>query len=380
MAFGLYVHFPFCKNKCSYCDFYKELHRASLEKEFYEALNIETELVAEKQALIDKEITTVFIGGGTPTLTDVEYFTHWLETLKRFFFLSDNIEFSIENNPEFITLEKMQAFKELGINRPVFGVQSFNEKLLKVLRRKHKSHAVYRAVYLANVLGFENFGVDLIFGLPGQTSKMLSADIDQLIDLDPPHISFYQLTVEPGTDLADGVERGRLKMPDQELTLAQYRGGCSQMAENGYHRYEVLSFAREGFECQHNLGYWEGQDYIGLGPSAHSFVAGQRYSNAADVREYIDSLKNKRERPLIKDESSFEDRMTEAIMLGLRTSRGIERSRFASRFGVELEKKLDSEQYKIFVNSGHLLSEKNTVRLSDEGIYLADEITRRLVK
>ena len=380
MAFGLYVHFPFCKNKCSYCDFYKELHSVPQEKEFYEALKIETELVGEHQAPLDNEIGTVFIGGGTPTLTEVDFFADWLETLKKYFVFKDNLEFSVENNPEFVTLDKLRAFRQLGVNRPVFGVQSFNEKLLKVLRRKHQPHAVYRAVYFTNVLGFANFGVDLIFGLPGQTAKMLSADIDQLLELEPPHISFYQLTVEPGTDLAERVEKGRLKMPDQELTLALYRGGCAQMADSGYHRYEVSSFAREGFECRHNLGYWEGREYIGLGPSAHSFVAGQRFSNEADVGCYIDSLKNRRERPLITDESSFEERMTEAIMLGLRTSQGIDRSRFASRFGVELEKKLDREQYRIFIESGHLLSERNTVRLSDEGICLADEITRRLLK
>ncbi|MBN1211451.1 MAG: radical SAM family heme chaperone HemW [candidate division Zixibacteria bacterium] len=380
MAFGLYVHFPFCKNRCSYCDFYKELHSVEQEKDFYEALKIETELVARDQAVIDPEISTVFIGGGTPTLSNIRRLTDWVELLKKHFTFAGDLEFSIENNPEFVTLEKLEAYRALGINRPVFGVQSFNEKLLKVLKRKHKPFSVYKSIYLTNVLGFENFGVDLIFGLPGQTARMLSADIDQLIDLEPPHISFYQLTVEPGTDLARRVHSGRLKMPDQELNLALYKGGCAQLAEHGYRRYEVSSFAREGFECRHNLGYWEGGDYIGLGPSAHSFVRGRRSSNVADVREYIESLTKKGKRPVVEDRSSLDDRMLEAIMLGLRTARGIDRHQFAARFGVALEKKLDQTQYKIFLESGHLLADSDSVRLSDEGIYLADEITRRLIK
>ena len=380
MAFGLYVHFPFCKNHCSYCDFYKELHSAEREKDFYEALKIETELVAANQAVVDPEITTLFIGGGTPTLTNIKRLSDWVKLLKKHFTFADNIEFSIENNPEFVTLEKLEAFRELGVNRPIFGVQSFNEKLLKILKRKHKPFSVYKSIYLTNVLGFENFGVDLIFGLPGQTAKMLSADLDQLIDLDPPHISFYQLTVEPGTELASRVLSGRLKMPDQELNLALYKGGCAQMAEHGYRRYEVSSFARKGFECRHNQGYWEGGDYIGLGPSAHSFVRGQRSSNAASVVKYVESLTKNGTRPLVKDKSTLDDRMMEAIMLGLRTARGIDRHQFASRFGVALEKKLDKTQYKIFIESGHLVADNDSVRLTDEGIVLADEITRRLIK
>lgn len=379
MAFGLYVHFPFCKNRCSYCDFYKELHSPELEKEFYSALRIETELVAQNQAVIDNEIGTIFIGGGTPTLTNIKRLTDWLKLLKKYFSLASDIEFSIENNPEFVTPEKLQAFKDLGVTRPVYGVQSFNEKLLRLLDRKHQPFAVHKAIYLTNVIGFNNFGVDLIFGLPGQTTRMLSDDIDQLVDLEPPHISFYQLTVEPGTILDDKVASGKLKMPDQELSLALYKGGCRQLIDSGYKRYEVSSFAKDGFECRHNMGYWEGGDYIGLGPSAHSFIQGQRYANIADINIYMQRLKQK-QRPLVKERLSHDDRMLEAIMLGLRTARGIDRHQFASRFGVALDKKLDKEQYKIFLESGHLVSDSDSLRLSDEGIYLADEITRRLIK
>ena len=379
MQLGLYVHFPFCTNACSYCDFYKEKYEQNIEKEFFHALRIETELAADDPVIQNAEIVTIFIGGGTPSLVNPDLFADWLSLLKRYFIVGDNIEFTIECNPESITLEQIQVMRELGVNRPVFGIQSFNTELLRLLDRKHNPFHSQRAIYYANALGFRNFGVDMIFGLPGQTSKMLSKDLDQLLDLVPPHISFYQLTVEEGTPLARKVAQGKVRIPDQELLLAMYRGGVEQMSEYGYHRYEVSSFAQPGYECKHNLRYWEGGDFLGLGPSAHSFIQNQRFANCANVYEYISSLQSGK-LPRCIDKSGNEERMTEAIMLGLRMSQGISRSAFAKRFGVSLEEKLDREQFKILVESGHLIPDKGNLRLSDEGIYLADEITRRLIK
>jgi oxygen-independent coproporphyrinogen III oxidase len=379
MPFGLYVHFPFCRNKCSYCDFYKELFDAGLEKNFYDALRIETELCAEAYAGQDNRISTIFIGGGTPSLTNLTLFADWLSLLKKHFSVPTGIEFSVENNPDSVNLEILSAFKELGVNRPTFGIQSFDLHLLKLLNRKHNPDHSYKAVYLTNALGYTNFGLDLIFGLPRQTSKILSKDLDDVIDLNPPHISFYQLTVEPGTKLAERVASGSLKMPEQEFNLALYKGGCERMAEAGYVRYEISSFAKPGFECKHNLGYWEGNDYLALGPSGHSFMNNQRFANLPDVVQYIKSLKSGK-RPIVIDDSGNDERMVEAIMLGLRTSRGIDRHQFAMRFGSSVEERLNLPQYDLFVQSGHLIAEEKTLRLSDDGIVLADEITRRLIR
>jgi len=379
MPIGLYVHFPFCRNRCAYCDFYKELHDPGLEQHFYDALAIETELVAASSAGRRVDIGTIYVGGGTPSLTNIDLFARWLDQARDLFSFAAEPEFSIEHNPETVTREKLAALRDLGCNRPVFGVQSFDQRLLKLLGRRHRPRSSHKAVYLANALGFENFGLDLMFGLPGQTSKMLSADLDHLLDLEPPHISFYQLTIEEGTRLAEQVKAGKVKPVDAELLLAMYRGGCEQMADEGYVRYEVSSFARPGFECRHNLGYWEGGDYIGLGPSAHSFVGNERYSNIADLAGYVESLKSGR-RPLIEDRSGVEQRMMEAIMLGLRTARGINRRQFAARFGRPLDDRLDRKQYELFIQSGHLIPDRGRLRLSDEGICLADEITRRLLK
>ncbi|PWB75273.1 coproporphyrinogen III oxidase [candidate division GN15 bacterium] len=379
MPFGLYLHFPFCRNRCSYCDFYKELFDAGLEAQFYDALRTETELCAEAHAGHDREISTIFIGGGTPSLTNLSLLADWLTLVRTLFTVPAGIEFSIETNPESVTLENLTAFKQMGVNRPLFGIQSFNLALLKLLDRRHNPDDSYRAIYNANVLGFDNFGVDMIFGLPGQSMKMLSRDIDEFVDLNPPHISFYQLTVEHGTPLARKVETGKLVMPNQESSMAMYRGGIERFTEAAYHRYEVSSLARPGFECRHNLGYWEGREYLGLGPSAHSFMQGKRFANLSSVRDYLASLKSG-VRPIVYDESGIEDRMVEAIMLGLRMARGIDRHQFAARFGRSLESRFDPHNYDLLRNSGHIVDEDGVVRLSDEGILLADEITRRLLK
>ncbi len=379
MSFGLYLHFPFCRNKCAYCDFYKEVHDVDLEVRFYEALEVETRLAAEALETANREISTLYVGGGTPSLANLRLFGDWLEQLQWVFSIPRRIEFSFECNPESVDKGMLEELRRFGVNRPIFGMQSFNQKLLKTLGRTHRVRDSHRAVYLANALGFDNFGTDLIFGLPRQTGKLLSADLDHLVALDPPHISFYQLTVEPGTVLADKVEAGRLKMPDDELSYAMYRGGVEYLTECGYERYEVSSFAKPGFECRHNQGYWEGKDYLGLGPSAHSFMGGRRFANSPDFKEYVVSL-DKGDRPLVVDESGTKERIVETIMLGLRTSKGIDRRAFKRQFGNKLDKYLKRNNLDILLESGHLLSDVDGLRLTDEGFFLADEIIGRLVK
>ncbi|MDH3891700.1 MAG: radical SAM family heme chaperone HemW [candidate division Zixibacteria bacterium] len=377
MPLGLYLHYPFCRNRCSYCDFYKELHDTKLQKQFFDALRTETDLIAGQCG--KRRVRSIFIGGGTPSLMPVELLEDWLAQVRDLFIVEDDFEFSVESNPESVSLELLQSWQSLGVNRPLFGVQSFDPQLLKLLDRRHSPKDSHRAVYHANALGFASFGLDLIFGLPGQNSDKLSADLEQFVDLAPPHISFYQLTIEDGTVLADRVADGSIKLPDEELNLAMYRAGVQKMEEAGYRRYEVSSFAKPGFECRHNLGYWEGDEYLGLGPSAHSFIDGQRLFNYDNLHRYIETL-DKGHLPQVVDESGLDERMTEAIMLGLRTTQGISRKRFVKRFGVSLRDRLDQSHYRRLVESGHLLPDRGKLRLSDEGFYLVDEITRCLIK
>lgn len=379
MALGLYLHFPFCRHKCSYCDFYKELHSPQTETEFYRCLTLETNLVADSIGPGQATLATIYIGGGTPSLTNLDKFENWLEQIRTRFEFAGRPEISFEANPESVSLELLMRLQELGVNRPVFGIQSFDTRHLKLMNRRHRIADTHRSVYWANALGYDNYGVDLLFGFPKQSSSMLSDDLDQLVELDAPHISLYQLTVEEGTPLADKVARGKIKMPDDDFLGTLYRAAHEHLAESGYVRYEVCSFAREGHECRHNLGYWWGHDYIGLGPSAHSFVNGRRFANSPDLSTYVKAL-DRGERPLVLDESGAEQRMTEAIMLGLRTTRGINRVDFEERFGFRLEDRIRRDQLQILLETGHVEADDEYVRLSDDGLFLIDEITQRLVR
>lgn len=378
MPLSLYLHFPFCRNRCHYCDFYKELHDESNESRYFAALAIETELAVAEYHLEGRRLSSIFIGGGTPSLADVRHLARWIDTVRHLFEFSDDLEFSIESNPESVTVDKLKGWRELGVNRPIFGIQSFNEELLRRLGRRHCPHDSHRAVYQTGAMGYRNFGVDLIFGLPGQTTKMLSADLDHLLTLKPPHISFYQLTVEPGTALAAAVSAGQITVPKQELALSMFRGGSEQLIVAGYDRYEISSFAKPGFECKHNMGYWLGHEYLGLGPSAHSLIGGQRFANPSDLTGYMESLQAGR-LPARLDESGPKERMAEAIIVGLRLTQGVSRSRFARQYGQPVGSALNQEQYDLMLHDGFLIEDGNSLRLSEKGLYLVDEVTRRLL-
>ena len=300
MAFGLYIHFPFCRHQSAYRDFNAVRYDPGLEKLFYEALTIETDLVAQAYRDYDNQIGTVYIGGGTPSLTNLELFRNWLEQVRQLFAAGERVEFSFEISPESCSRELLQALLEFGVNRPVFGVQSFDARLLKLLGRKHTVHQVHEAIYYANALGFENYGCDLLYGLPGQTAKKLSDDLDQMTDLDPPHVSFNQLRIEPGTKLAEMIDLGNTKKPDQDFVRKLYQAGSEHFTEHGYERYEDGLFAKPPHECRYDMNVSNGGYFVGLGPSARSLMNGKRYANVANLHEYLNVLKSGR-RPIIEN-------------------------------------------------------------------------------
>jgi len=378
MTLSLYLHYPFCANRCSYCDFYKELHEPALEKAFYRALKTETELALNQLPPGRHELQTIFIGGGTPSLANLGLLGEWLHLVRSLIKVSDWLELSVETNPESVSREVLAGFKALGVNRPLFGIQSFNQAQLRLLNRIHNPDDSHRALYLARALRFDNYGVDLIFGLPSQTGQMLADDVNQVIDLAPPHISFYQLAVEEGTPLAAQVAAGEIEPVGSDLAAMMFREGCSRFREAGYTRYEISSFAMPGCQCRHNLTYWQGGEYLGLGPSAHSFVGDRRFANQANLGEYVSSLEMG-QLPRLVDESGEEQRMNEAIMLGLRLTEGITHSSFLRRFGVALDTRLDMKQCEIFAKSDHLVLDDAGLRLTEEGLMMVDEITRRLL-
>ncbi len=350
-----------------------------MEEQYGKALLTELRLAKESLDADARRLETIYIGGGTPSLIDFLHFKYLISMIKEYFEIDPLVEFSFEINPESIDSDKLLALRDLGVNRPVFGIQSFDDRLLKRLGRTHNTKDSYKAVYLARATGFTNFGIDMMFGLPGQTTKKLSDDLNQLIDLSPPHISYYQLTVEEETALDTKIKSGKIKLPDQDLQAAMYQAINRELKESSYYRYEISSFAIPGFECKHNLRYWEGGDFLGLGPSAHSFIGQKRFANTSDLKTYIDKL-SAGERPLIYDTDSVESRIVESVMLGLRTSRGIEREKFRQRFGMSIEEAINGEQYKRLLDSKLITSDEDYIRLTENGLPLADEIIRQIVK
>nr|MBN2278638.1 radical SAM family heme chaperone HemW [candidate division Zixibacteria bacterium] len=379
MAISLYIHFPFCGNICGYCDFYREKYDPGLEEQFFKALIMELRLAKDTIDPDRRLIETIYIGGGTPSLIDFWHLKHLITMIREYFDLDPQLEFSMEINPESIDAEKLIALKDMGINRPVFGIQSFDSYPLTRLGRIHNLKDSYRAVYLAGANGFRNYGVDMMFGLPGQNSRRLSDDLNQLVDLAPPHISYYQLTVKPNSILERDVRDGKITLPDQDMMASMYRAIHEELKKHSYIRYEISSYAIPGFECRHNMNYWEGGDFLGLGPSAHSFIENRRFSNIPDLKKYIETI-SRGERPLIFDTIDPESRIAETIMLGLRTARGIGREEFRNRFGVSVDQVIDEKSLAAMLKENLIDMDNNSLRLTESGFPLADEIIRRLVK
>jgi len=379
MALSLYIHFPFCGSICSYCDFYKQKYDAQMEDKFFKALI--TELRFAKDTIVPSErvIQTIYIGGGTPSLIDFWNLKHLVTMIREYFEFDPQLEFSLEINPESIDAEKLIALKKMGVNRPVFGVQTFDTEALTRLERAHNLKDSYRSVYLAGANGFRNFGIDMMFGLPDQNSAKLSDDLNQLVDLSPPHISYYQLTVKKNSPLEKNIRDGRITLPDQDMMASMYHAINEELKKHSYYRYEVSSYAIPGFECRHNLCYWEGGDFLGLGPSAHSFIGNRRFANSPSLDIYIDKL-SKGERPVIFDADNRESRITETIMLGLRTARGVERDKFLTRFGVSIDQVIDEKTLKMMIKENLVDNDADTLKLTETGFPVADEIIRRLVK
>jgi oxygen-independent coproporphyrinogen-3 oxidase len=304
---------------------------------------------------------------------------NWLSAARICFHFAENFEFSFECNVDSLDVDRLSAIKEAGINRPILGVQSFSEQLLKSITRPHNPRMGHQVIYHSHVLGFKSFGVDMLFGLPGETNNMFHGDMGLLIDMEPPHVSLYQLTIEPGTPLAKNVQDGLTIVPDEHTIAAMYSSGAESLLKAGYEHYEISSFARPGHECRHNLNYWTGGEYIGLGPSAHSYYQGKYYANVENVGDYIQSLA-KRDLPRVLNESALLKRADDAIASGLRLKQGIDKKLFLERFGIPVDERLVPKEFELLVKSELLIDSSQNLRTSDSAFFQADEIARRIIK
>ncbi len=372
MPLSLYLHIPFCLAKCPYCDFTSGVFAEKVMQDYVIALRSELKNSSGGQ------IDTIYFGGGTPTLLRSEQLDEIMKDIHQNHMLSHNCEITIEANPK--TLDKMKVWKlkEIGFNRPSLGIQSFNDKELKTLGRIHKSEDAVGSFNLLKQGGFENIGLDLIFGIPGQTLRSWNKSLEQAVCLTPQHISVYSLSLGEKTRLYQLVRQGEIKVPSDEKVRQMYLWAIDYLSLKGYRQYEISNFSLSGFESRHNLNYWNHKEYLGFGASAHSFYKNQRWGNTKDVKEYIRSIKKKGGIIEFKETLSKEQLMIETIFLGLRKTQGIDLKKFHRDFGIRFED-IKKDKIDYLIKTEFLSKQDNFLRLTKKALPLADSIILELV-
>ena len=371
---GIYIHMPFCKVKCMYCDFYSVADKDEAIPTFFEALIKEIEMceIDTRDWIID----TIFIGGGTPSLMTPYQLENLIKALDKKFELTHVSEFTLEANPGEAPLERLKSFRALGVNRISLGVQSLQKSLLQFLTRIHDPEDVFKTFDTARQAGFENINCDLIFSIPNQTMEIWEGDLKRILDLGPEHMSCYSLTVEKGTQLYQYVNRGKVKMPNDDQSAAYYRWAQSTMADYGYRQYEISNWSKPKLECNHNFHYWEIDPYLAFGPSAHGFDGKSRFSNINDLDSYINKLE-KGDSPLQHIEKLTRKNYTnELIGFGLRINKGINLENISNEFKSKFDQRIVDIKYKW---GKYLIQEGDRLRLTEEGYAYADAIAVELL-
>jgi len=372
---GLYVHIPFCFRKCRYCDFYS-ISDLSQTARFLAALKREMQMNSETPLVFD----TLYVGGGTPSVLKPETIGQIIETASRYFSIASDAEITLEVNPGTVTLDNLSEYRQFGVNRLNIGVQSFDDKNLRFLGRIHSGSDARLSVEWAHRAGFDNIGLDLIFGLPGQDKTNWLGDLTQAANLEPEHLSCYMLTCESGTPLDRDVRTGRLHLAGEGVVLDLFNTAVHFLTERGFRHYEVSNFARmagpdhEPRTSKHNQKYWSFAPYMGLGPSAHSYLEPERYWNHRSVAAYVRQLEAGKSAMVEKERLTKEQMLIEAIYLGFRTTRGIDLDEFKHRFGLDFYK-IFREIMTPFEENEQLAVTKNHCRLTPKGMVLLDAIT-----
>jgi oxygen-independent coproporphyrinogen-3 oxidase len=363
---ALYIHIPFCRQKCLYCDFPSFAKKENLMPEYVAALCKELETKA------DKKIKTIFIGGGTPTYLSLECFDLLKKSLSKLDKDSE-LEFTVEGNPDSFSREKLEFLKTMGVNRLSIGLQAWQEELLRKLGRVHNLEQFKKAFEYAREIGFNNINVDLMFGLPGQKLEDWKETLQEVIALNPEHISCYSLIVEEGTPFCRLESLGRLDLPDEETEREMYKSAVDTLKQNGYFQYEISNFAKPGCECKHNLTYWNLQNYAGCGSAAHSYVGGLRYRNTEEIEKYIYMIENKKSAVVEEHVNSIEDDMEEFMFMGLRKTEGINEKEFEERFNKNIRLVYGAVIDK-FTDRKLLFQSGSRIYLSPKGVELSNQV------
>jgi oxygen-independent coproporphyrinogen-3 oxidase len=373
---GLYIHIPFCRKKCRYCDFYS-VTDPSLQPSYLKALEQEMRLAAASHPALSFD--TLYLGGGTPSALGIGAVEKIINAARRAFsFLSDT-EVTVEVNPGTVDLDSLQRLRQAGANRLNVGVQSFRDRNLAFLGRIHSAIEAQRVLAWSHAAGFDNIGIDLIYGIPGQTPDSWKIDLVRAIDCNLSHLSCYSLTFEPGTPLEGDLKLGKFTAADEDRVAELYLQALEVLGGGGFEQYEIANFARSrGRRSRHNCKYWSFSPYLGLGPSAHSFIEPERFWNCADVDRYIRQLDNGR-RPIEESETlTREELMIEAVYLGLRLIDGIDMSAFNDRFGIGFMENFGAKSA-AFELKGLLTITDGHCRLTPRGMLLLDTIAAAFI-
>ncbi len=360
---NLYIHIPFCISKCHYCDFVSFTGKDEFIEPYFAALKKEIEFYAAKY---NKEIETIYIGGGTPSVVEYFYYSDLFSFLKNLIFISKNAEITMEINPGTVNQEYLKNIKNLGVNRLSIGIQSFDDEILSKINRIHSGKEAIETIKTAQKAGFENISIDLIYGLPEQDLINWQKTLKQALSLDITHISTYGLKIEKNTEFSRCKPKN---LPDDEMQNQMYLKTIEILEENGFTQYEISNFSKKGRESKHNLCYWKNQEYFGFGVSAHGYLNGTRYSNTENLEKYLaNPIKNVSENKI-----SEQEKIEEAIFLGLRLREGLNTAEFEKTYGINLYQKY-SKIIEKYISYSFMTYENNNLKLTLQGILLSNTI------
>ncbi len=371
---GLYIHIPYCKSKCIYCDFYSTPQVKTMEQ-YVQSLLCEAKLRQEE--IRNQFVSTLYLGGGTPSVMLLELMSKLINGLKSTFDLSNVEEFTIEVNPDDVTCDYIENLRQLGVNRVSMGVQSFNDDELQAINRRHTAQQAIDAVQAIKKAGISNVSIDLIYGLPGQTLGTWQSNVQQAIALDVQHISAYNLSYEPGTRLWVMRERGKVQEASDDDCISMHDMLVERLKEADFEHYEISNFARPGYRSRHNSSYWNFTPYLGLGAAAHSFDGTTRRYNPSSIKEYINKLSNGTP-AFIEEHLEWWERYDEEVMVRLRTSDGLDTSLIAKLYGDKPYNHL-LKQAQQFITQGLLRLYGTTLILTPSGVMMSDNIIRNLM-
>ena len=369
---ALYIHIPFCKQKCFYCDFPSYARKDDLMSDYIEALLIEL-----KEKIKAYKVRSLFVGGGTPSYLNEENLRKLMKVMKNINFIED-AEKTIECNPGTVSEEKFNIMKDGGINRLSFGLQTTKNNLLKGIGRIHTFEAFKDNYNLARSIGFNNINIDMMFGLPNQSVKDWTDSLEEVAKLNPEHISAYSLIIEEGTPFYKLYNEDKLKLPSEEEEREMYKKCKDILIENGYHQYEISNYAKEGKECLHNEVYWMCDEYIGVGASSSSYIDGKRIKNIDDLREYIKRIGSGES--IVDEEiiNTKNDDIEEFMFMGLRMNCGIEEEEFKRRFHTDIDN-VYKDVIEGNINKGLLERKRGRIYLTDKGIELSNMVMSDMI-